>query len=275
MHKPTFTKEEALEKLNRIKKMANQLENPNNTQFGIFTHKSLEILNDLFGGESWRYRQFNSIEWSYNPGFYVTGMDIEGPSKQIFSEAISSVNAIVDDAIADINSGELVFSKSIDKPQDSSEITKENPRTLSNGKVFITHGSSGDWRQVQRFVESRLRIETIELAEYLSKGRTIIEKLEDASNACFYAIIVMTGDDIGNKGDKISEEEAILRVRENVMHEIGFFQGKYGRQNVILLHENGVSIPSNLQGVVYEGYPKGYISATFERLRAEIEAAMS
>src|ERR1700761_5843753 len=38
----------------------------------------------------------------------------------------------------------------------------------------------------------------------------------------------------------------VYRVRENVMHEIGFFQGSYGRTFVVLLHEEGVNVPTNL-----------------------------
>jgi hypothetical protein len=47
--------------------------------------------------------------------------------------------------------------------------------------------------------------------------------LDEESEKCCYAIIVMTSDDIF--GD-------IIRARENVMHEIRFFQGKYGLNNV-------------------------------------------
>ena len=47
------------------------------------------------------------------------------------------------------------------------------------------------------------------------------------------------------------------------MHEIGFFQGKYGFENVVILHEEGVSIPSNIHGLVYVAFSKGNIDSTF------------
>ena len=74
----------------------------------------------------------------------------------------------------------------------------------------------------------------------------------------------MTGDDVAN------EDEA--RVRENVMHEIGFFQGRYGRNSVVLLHEEGVNIPSNLAGVAYIPFPGGSISSGFHVLQRELKA---
>lgn len=63
-------------------------------------------------------------------------------------------------------------------------------------------------------------------------GRTIIEKLIDNAARCESAVMVMTGDDI------VGVDQA--RVRENVMHEIGFFQGNYGRDFAILLHEDAL-----------------------------------
>jgi predicted nucleotide-binding protein len=74
----------------------------------------------------------------------------------------------------------------------------------------------------------------------------------------------MTGDDI------IPGSEA--RVRENVMHEIGFFQGRYGRDRVVLLHEEGVNVPTNLTGVAYVPFPKGRVEAGFHVLQRELKA---
>ena len=74
----------------------------------------------------------------------------------------------------------------------------------------------------------------------------------------------MTGDDF------TQTDEA--RVRENRMHEIGFFQGFYGRTFVILLHEEGVNIPTNLSGVAYVPFPKDNIEASFHVLQRELKA---
>ena len=63
------------------------------------------------------------------------------------------------------------------------------------------------------------------------------------------------------------------RARENVMHEIGFFQGKYGLANVCLLHEEGTNIPSNIHGLVYIPFPKDLVSAAFGVLGRELRAA--
>ena len=48
-----------------------------------------------------------------------------------------------------------------------------------------------------------------------------------------------------------SDNEDKKRARQNVVFEAGYFIGKLGRSNVILIADKGVEIPSDLQGVVY------------------------
>jgi predicted nucleotide-binding protein len=120
-------------------------------------------------------------------------------------------------------------------------------------RVFVTHGKSSIWREVQAFLEKECNppIQTMELASNPSKGATLIEKLDEYSANCSFAVVVMTGDDAAG------EDGGELRARENVIHEIGFFQGRYGRGRVCLLYEEGTNIPNNLKGIGYCPFPKG------------------
>jgi predicted nucleotide-binding protein len=138
------------------------------------------------------------------------------------------------------------------------------PISCMPSKVFITHGRAHDWTEVQAFIEKDMEITTLELAQEPNRGRTILQKLDEESSSCSFAVIIMTGDDQDADGNN--------RARENVMHEIGYFQGKYGLSAVCLLHEEGTSIPSNIHGLVYIPFPKGYISATFGALMRELKA---
>ena len=131
-------------------------------------------------------------------------------------------------------------------------------------RIFISHGHASDWREVQSHIEKDLELTTLELAQEASGGQTIIEKLEARSAQCDAAVIVMSGDDLDQSGQ--------LRARENVMHEIGYFHGRYGRKQVIMLHEDGVVIPTNLSGIVYVPYPKGTPNAAFGTLDRELRA---
>ena len=124
--------------------------------------------------------------------------------------------------------------------------------------MFITHGRAHDWRAVKDFIEKDVGIPTIELAQQPNLGRTIVEKLEHGATNCDSAVIVMSGDDL-----TVDDQ---VRVRENVMHEIGYFQGRYGRDRVILLHEEGVNVPTNLGGIACVAFPKGSVEAGFHVL---------
>jgi predicted nucleotide-binding protein len=147
----------------------------------------------------------------------------------------------------------------------NSELSQPTPQSATeHRRVFISHGRSDDWREVQAYIEKDVGLATLELAQEPSAGQTIIEKLENNASFCDSAAIVMTGDDIDANGQ--------ARARENVMHEIGFFQAKYGRSRICLLHEEAVSIPTNLSGVVYVPFPEGNIAAAFGVLNRELKA---
>jgi predicted nucleotide-binding protein len=130
--------------------------------------------------------------------------------------------------------------------------------------IFISHGHNELLKlKLKDFVEHRLKRRPVVLAEQPSAGMTVVEKLERLSNECSSAIILMTGDDMLRDGD--------ARARQNVVHELGFFQGKYGRDRVILLAEEGVELFSNISGIVYIKFDSNNFGAVFESLRLEIE----
>ena len=149
----------------------------------------------------------------------------------------------------------------------NSRIGERKAEELKKESIFISHGSSKEWYKVQMHIEKELGISTIELAQQPNIGRTILQKLNEESEKCGASIIVMTGDDL------INEDE--VRVRENVLHEIGFFQGKFGLDKVVLLHEDGVNIPSNIHGLVYIPFPKETVEATFGGLQRELRVIMA
>lgn len=115
--------------------------------------------------------------------------------------------------------------------------------------VFLMHGHDVALREMGARLIEKLGLETIILGEKSSGGATIIEKLEHYSNVRF-AVVLMTADDVGAaKG----QQEAGLRsrARQNVILELGYFIGKIGRQNVCVLYESGVELPSDYYGVVF------------------------
>lgn len=114
-------------------------------------------------------------------------------------------------------------------------------------KAFIVHGHNAELKQeVARMLEKQ-NITAIILSEQVNGGTTIIEKIEKYSDIDV-AICLFTADDIG-RGEK--EQENNKRARQNVVFETGYFMGKLGRQNIIILADSGIEIPSDLSGIVY------------------------
>ena len=127
------------------------------------------------------------------------------------------------------------------------ELIEKDSKAKSCEKVFIVHGHDGALKEaVARLIEKQ-GIEAIILSEQANKGATIIEKFE-ANSDVGAAICLFTADDEG-KANK--ESEYHKRARQNVVFETGYFMGKLGRQNVIMIADSEIEIPSDMQGVVY------------------------
>lgn len=115
--------------------------------------------------------------------------------------------------------------------------------------VFLVHGQSEAMKEtVARFME-RLGLTVVVLHEQPNRGRTIIEKFEDHTDVAF-AVVLLTGDDQGGpKGGAATAQ--LLRARQNVIFELGFFMAKLGRGKVCALYEREVEIPSDFRGIAY------------------------
>jgi predicted nucleotide-binding protein len=89
-------------------------------------------------------------------------------------------------------------------------------------------------------------------------GERLSEMLE---SACF-AFLIMTGED---------ERNGELHARENVIHEIGLFQGKLGFRRAIILLEEGCKDFSNIHGLNCIFFRKNGISAKYEEVRSTLK----
>lgn len=139
---------------------------------------------------------------------------------------------------------------------------KEVEIKMSN-KIFISHGQNEVLKlKLKDFLRDRLDRETLILSEYPNRGLTVVEKLEKVSKLCNQAVVLLTKDD--------KQEDGQMRARQNVIHEIGFFQGKYGRENVILLCERDIDLFSNISGIVRIDFDANHFEEVFESLRANL-----
>ena len=134
--------------------------------------------------------------------------------------------------------------------------TKQQERIMRGSKVFIGHGHSDTWRAVKDFVERELGLEVEEFERESVAGRQIKDRLEEMLRNAGWAILVATRDDSSGSEPRL-----------NVIHELGFAQGRLGWENAIILLEKGCQLPSNLGGTVYLEFQRGQVKQVFNDLR--------
>lgn len=134
---------------------------------------------------------------------------------------------------------------------------------LANGTIFIGHGRSHDWRELSAFIGDRLKLKWDEFNREPTAGLSIKERLENMLKQANFAFLIMTAED--------EHSDSTMHARENVIHEIGLFQGRLGFNRAIILLEQGCQEFSNANGIVQIRYPKGHIKATYEDIRHVLE----
>ena len=131
-------------------------------------------------------------------------------------------------------------------------------------KVFLGHGQSPVWRAVDDF----LRKEGIASEAFESDIRTsehIIDILKSMLDRAIFAIIVVTAEDETKVGT--------TRARQNVIHEIGLFQGRLGFNKVAILKQDGTEDFSNIHGLQYIPFYGNKVEDTFYQLRETLKKA--
>lgn len=130
---------------------------------------------------------------------------------------------------------------------------RQGSRAATNAKkIFIVHGhDDGLKNTVARFLTA-LGLRPIILHEQPSRGQTIIEKFEHHSDVGF-AVVLLTPDDKGGLASQ-SSAEYVLRARQNVVMELGYFLGRLGRRYVAAIYDERVEMPSDYRGVAFIPY---------------------
>jgi predicted nucleotide-binding protein len=130
-------------------------------------------------------------------------------------------------------------------------------------KIFIGHGHSLVWRELQNFLQSRLHLTTDEFNSVSAAGVATSNRLEEMLGNAAFAFLILTAED--------EQPDGTLRPRENVVHEAGLFQGRLGFKKAILLLEETCEKFSNAVALGHIPFPPGNIKATFEQVREVLE----
>lgn len=129
--------------------------------------------------------------------------------------------------------------------------------------VFIGHGRSPQWRVLKDFLNDKLNLDWDEFNHESAAGISTASRLEAMLERADFAFLIMTAEDV--------HEDGSLHARENVVHEVGLFQGKLGFKKAIVLLEDGCKEFSNIVGLGQIRFPANDIMARSEQIRDVLE----
>jgi predicted nucleotide-binding protein len=130
-------------------------------------------------------------------------------------------------------------------------------------KVFIGHGRSSQWRNLKDHLTDQHQIPVEAYEVGARAGHAVRDILQDMLDKSSFACVVLTREDDGPEGES-------TRARQNVIHELGLFQGRLGFARAIALVEEGTEDFSNISGIHQIRFGAGRIRETFGDVVATI-----
>ena len=226
----------------RFERLLDQIPNLKNSRWDTprFTkwQKDVETAVIYMFGESSRHIRDLKVV-SYSPVIISSGTS-DSRYQEAYVEGLETAQAKLESIVEEIDE---YWEE--DDPTTVEAVSPQVDVPLNTSEVFVIHGRDhGTKNTVARFLE-RLGLEPVILHEQPDEGRTIIEKFEQYATG--FAVALLTPDDVGGP----DQDDLRPRARQNVIFELGFFVGKFGRNRVCALMGDGVEVPSDYSGVLY------------------------
>lgn len=141
-------------------------------------------------------------------------------------------------------------------------VDRARPAAVGN-RVFIGHGRSSEWIKLRDLLRDRLHLDFDEFNRESAVGYATTQRLEEMLDSAGFAFVVLTAED--------EHADGSTHARENVVHELGLFQGRLGFRRAIVMLEEGCAEFSNIAGLTQIRFPKGNILAQSEEVRRVLE----
>jgi len=210
--------------------------------------------------ETWDYDTLEEFLADFRAGFQEAEFSVRNPSLYLSIRVCHDLrysirsNITIDakdrSKIQRINNVFDSYSEGCQIPEP--EIKKPPP---PKPKIFIGHGQSPLWRDLKDHLADHHGFEVVSYESGARAGHTIRDVISELLDKSSFAILIMTGDDEMPDGS--------LRARQNVIHEIGLFQGRLGFTKAIVIKEEGTEEFSNINGVQQIRFSRGNIKETF------------
>lgn len=233
-----MTDTKAIENLNNLISEISGLRR-NSTEHARWLANVLRVLDEKFGADSQYSTTIRSFSWKETGTRIYSGYDFQSQRERdhqnAFRRQMGQAKGIIQSAVDALT-------------EKIAESEEETAQSFDPKKVFIVHGHNETVKQTVARVLESIGLTPIILAEQPDKGRTVIEKFENEGNDVGFAVVLLTADDKGRKNYARKMQD---RARQNVVFEMGYFMALLGRERVMLLLQDGVEKPSDLNGVVY------------------------
>ena len=199
---------------------------PDISHDGIPPDEAIDLLNR-------RFREHN-VWYQYESGQNESGQIVKVDSPDIHSEVVKPAEEL---------------------PNNTQQAVNNFPINNENKTILICHGRSHLWREFKDFLVETLGLEYEEFNRISAAGKSINNRLEEMLEKSCMAFLIMTGED--------EQADGLVHARQNVTHEIGKCQDRFGSERAIILLEKGCEKFSNIDGIIYIDFTKGNIKETF------------
>jgi predicted nucleotide-binding protein len=207
-----------------------------------WTNYNLSLMSAIFAHPSYRThysRFFSSITYADQP----------------FIEAVQWFRASIRDQINQVES-DLA---SLPLMRVSKQSVSGSNQAVKSKSIFIGHGQSKEWLVLEKLLNDQLGLRVIEFDSVSIAGYGVTDRLKEMLNNAGFAFLVMTGDNLRDSSEK-------RYARDNVIHEVGLFQGRLGFEKAIVLLEQGCEAFSNNHGIVHIPFAKGNIMTASQKI---------
>ena len=188
------------------------------------TEKSTKQEFDKLKSETRKWTDYNKTLFNAlfdeSPLSVTHGSVLVFLSGQSLSEKISSHKEDISRWINDLESVYEQLDIYTELPNNTQHTMSNDTTNNENKKIFIGHGRSHVWRELKDFIEDTLKLPYEEFNRISPAGKATSDRLKEMLEESCMAFLIMTGED--------EQADGSLRARDNVIHEVGLFQGKLG-----------------------------------------------
>jgi predicted nucleotide-binding protein len=141
------------------------------------------------------------------------------------------------------------------RPNGTARNPPNSPPALGQA-IFVAHGKNKKPLEQLKHILDQFKVPYRVAADEPHLGRPISQKVRETMHECNCAVLIFTADEeFTNKDDK-----TIWRPSENVVHELGASGYLYDKR-IVILKEEGVTLPSNFSDLGYISFAKDQLDA--------------